>query len=34
MQKACHVVAKRIAVLVERFDIKLEMVWRIGTQRK
>ena len=26
MKKDCHMVAKRIAILVERFDIKLEMV--------
>ena len=28
MKMDCHMVAKRIAALVEKFDIKLEMVWR------
>ena len=27
-KKDCHMVARRIAALVEKFDIKLEMVWR------
>ena len=28
MKKDCHMVAKRMPALVDKFDIKLEMVWR------
>ena len=28
MKKDCHMVAKRMPALVDKFDIMLEMVWR------